>query len=200
MIEIEIPGYKKLRLDHLVLDYNGTIAVDGEIVEGVKENLDSLSQKLSIHVLTADTFGSVEANLQGLPCQLSVLPMENQDAAKLRYVEALGTGAVVTIGNGRNDAGMLKVAVLGIAVLQEEGTAMAAFTSADLCITSISEALDLLLHFSMEEIREVGALAADTVDAVLTAEFGGEALGVDLCALDAINMVPRQKGKRKKDK
>ena len=28
---IEIPGYKTLGLDYLVLDYNGTIAVDGLI-------------------------------------------------------------------------------------------------------------------------------------------------------------------------
>ena len=60
--------------------------------------------------------------------------------------------------------------------------------------------LDLVLHFSMEEIREAGALAADTVDAVLTAEFGGGALGVDLTGLDAINIVPRSNGKSKKDK
>jgi hypothetical protein len=29
MIEIDIPGYKKLQLKNLVLDYNGTLACDG---------------------------------------------------------------------------------------------------------------------------------------------------------------------------
>lgn len=29
MIDIEIPGFAHLQLDHLVLDYNGTLARDG---------------------------------------------------------------------------------------------------------------------------------------------------------------------------
>ena len=36
---IEIPGYKTLDLDYLVLDYNGTIAVDGLIPPAIKERL-----------------------------------------------------------------------------------------------------------------------------------------------------------------
>ena len=35
MIEIDIPGYKTLHLEHLVLDYNGTLAVDGVLIDGV---------------------------------------------------------------------------------------------------------------------------------------------------------------------
>ena len=32
-MKIEIPGYKELDLNYLVLDYNGTIAMGGEIKE-----------------------------------------------------------------------------------------------------------------------------------------------------------------------
>jgi soluble P-type ATPase len=35
VIEIEIPGRGTYRLRHPVLDVNGTIAVEGELVEGV---------------------------------------------------------------------------------------------------------------------------------------------------------------------
>lgn len=54
MIEINIPRYRKLRLKHIVLDYNDTIACDGELIAGVKENLTALADKLQVHILTAD--------------------------------------------------------------------------------------------------------------------------------------------------
>ena len=59
MLEVTIPGHKTLNLSHLVLDYNGTIACDGRILEGVKERLETLAQSLEVHILTADTFGGV---------------------------------------------------------------------------------------------------------------------------------------------
>ena len=46
---IEIPGYKTLDLDYLVLDYNGTIAVDGLIPPAIKERL------LLLHVFSRQT-------------------------------------------------------------------------------------------------------------------------------------------------
>ena len=36
MMTIEIPDYKTLELEYLVVDYNGTLAVDGEIGETFK--------------------------------------------------------------------------------------------------------------------------------------------------------------------
>ena len=52
MIYIEIPGRKLLSISHIVLDYNGTIAEDGELIEGVKERLLKLKENVDIHVLT----------------------------------------------------------------------------------------------------------------------------------------------------
>ncbi|MBW1836779.1 MAG: hypothetical protein JRI99_07480 [Deltaproteobacteria bacterium] len=79
MIEIAIPGYRKLKLDHLVMDYNGTLAVDGKITDGVKECLEVLAENLQLHVITADTFGKVRSALKGVSCELSILPVNNQD-------------------------------------------------------------------------------------------------------------------------
>ena len=42
MIQIDIPGYKTLRIKYLVLDVNGTLACDGKLVPGVKERIDQL--------------------------------------------------------------------------------------------------------------------------------------------------------------
>jgi soluble P-type ATPase len=60
MVEVVISGYKALLLKHLVMDYNGTLAQDGVMLNGVQERLISLSAQLHVHVVTADTFGISE--------------------------------------------------------------------------------------------------------------------------------------------
>jgi len=78
MIEINIPGYKNFRFEHLVLDFNGTLAFDGRLIDGVNQDLLGMSNHLCIHVLTADTFGSVKAELCGIPCDVSILAEDRQ--------------------------------------------------------------------------------------------------------------------------
>ncbi|MBN2297969.1 MAG: ATPase P [Deltaproteobacteria bacterium] len=146
MLTIEIPGYKKLDCEHLVLDYNGTIACDGKVIAGVRERLERLAESLNIHVLTADSFGSAHQELKGYPCDLIVIGSENQDKGKLDYIRKLGTSSTVCVGNGRIDRLMLKQACLGIAVCQEEGASSQALLSADIVCPHILSALDLLLH------------------------------------------------------
>lgn len=58
MLNIEIPGREPLALCHLVLDYNGTIAVDGKLLPELAAPLGELSRTLEVHVLTADTYGT----------------------------------------------------------------------------------------------------------------------------------------------
>ncbi|HTQ74042.1 MAG TPA: hypothetical protein VMI74_07125 [Burkholderiales bacterium] len=144
MLELDIPGFASLRLEHLVLDYNGTLAVDGRLLRGVGRRLRALSRALEIHVVTGDTFGAARAALAGLPCRVSILPSRGQDRAKRAYVARLGPGRTVCVGNGRNDRLMLKAAALGIAVLQREGAASVTLAAADVVVPSIAEALDLL--------------------------------------------------------
>jgi soluble P-type ATPase len=146
MLDISIPGYKDLRLEHVVLDYNGTLACGGEILQGVRPSLEALAKDLEIHVVTADTFGKVRSRMESSPCKLVVLPLDHQDIGKLKYVEQLGGDRVVAIGNGRNDRLMLKRAALGIAVVQEEGAAAETLLAADVVCPSIHAALDLLCN------------------------------------------------------
>ena len=146
MIEINLPGAQLLRLSHLILDYNGTLAADGSLLPGVAERLEILAKHLEIHILTADTFGSVRNQVADLPVQLAVIPPEKQAQAKAAYLEKLGPANAAAIGNGRNDALMLKEAALGIAVMQTEGAATAALLAAEVVTSEIVDALDLLLH------------------------------------------------------
>jgi len=112
MIEIIIPGYRSLHLQHLVMDYNGTLAQDGLLLDGVRSRLESLAEHLRLHVITADTFGMAGSQLNGLPCELVILPVEQQAQGKLAYVDSLGRDKVVAIGNGRNDRLMIASAAL----------------------------------------------------------------------------------------
>jgi soluble P-type ATPase len=146
VLTFDIPGYKILRLAHLVMDYNGTLAVDGKLIDGVGPRLENLSKDLEIHVITADTFGLVQQQMAGLPCQVSVLGKDNQDEAKLNYVRELGLEQTVCIGNGRNDRLMLKAVALGLAVVLAEGIAGETIQAADVICRNINDALDLLLH------------------------------------------------------
>jgi len=146
MIVIDIPGHKKLALEHLVLDYNGTLACDGKLCSGVKELLNRLAGKLAVHVLTADTFGTAGAELKGIACELFILPVDCQEVGKLGYVKKLDAARSVCVGNGRNDRLMLKEAALGIAVILDEGAAVEALTAADVVCAGVVPALELLCN------------------------------------------------------
>jgi len=145
MLEFAIPGYGEPQIHHLVLDFNGTLARDGKLIPGVADRLAQLASFVTVHVITADTFGSVAEEMESLPCTLAHIPSSGQDKAKNAYVEKLGPETVAAIGNGRNDHLMLASAALGMAVIQEEGSATAALLAADLVIRDILAALDLLI-------------------------------------------------------
>lgn len=147
MIHLSIPGNADtLHLEFVVMDYNGTLAKDGDLLPGVREKLKELSALLELHIITADTFGRVQSELEGMPCKYIILPPDRQDLAKAEYVQALGPERTVCIGNGRNDCEMLKMAALGIGVIQEEGAALWALMAADVVCRSFTDAADLLLQ------------------------------------------------------
>ncbi|MDR4504720.1 MAG: hypothetical protein MRK01_08015 [Candidatus Scalindua sp.] len=146
MIEIDIPGFRKMALGHLVCDYNGTLACDGTILSEVIPLVRRLSRIMKIHIVTADTFGTARNSVSGLPVCLSILPQENQDECKRAFVEKLGAMTTVCVGNGRNDRLMLKEAALGICLIQAEGACVTTLLCADIVSTSAREALELLLN------------------------------------------------------
>lgn len=146
MLELSIPGREALQLENLVLDYNGTLALDGKLLMGVADRLVELAERLDIHVITADTFGLAAVELGSLPVTLQIIGKGDQAAAKLNLVESLGAGRVAAVGNGANDALMLKRAALGICILGAEGAATPTLLASDVVVRSPGDALDLLLH------------------------------------------------------
>ena len=142
-VEVAIPGRKRpLRIEHVVFDFNGTLAVEGRLVRGVAARLKALAARADVVVMTADTFGMVGRALAGSPVAVHIV---RGGAEKRRFVESLGCRTVAAVGNGANDVPMLRAAGLGIAVLGDEGTSGEAVRVATVVARDINVAIDLLL-------------------------------------------------------
>jgi len=145
MISIDIPGWGNLEVECVVFDLNGTLTEDGKVFPGVKERIQSLSEKLKVYILTADTLGTARETLQDLQAELVIIPGEGSKKGKLDFLMTLRPEATVAVGNGNNDQLMLKESGLGIAVLQGEGMSRVAMENADIIVKDIFDAFDLLL-------------------------------------------------------
>jgi P-type E1-E2 ATPase len=144
MIEISIPGRGTLKLEHLVSDVNGTLTIDGQLPDGLARTLGSLRDRLQVHLLTADTFGRQHLIDKQLGLNAVRVRPGGEGEQKAQFVEHLGAAGVVAIGQGANDAAMLKASALGICILSNEGAATETLLSADLIAPDIFSALDLL--------------------------------------------------------
>lgn len=145
---IDIPGYKKLQITTLLLDYNGTIAEDGVIRSAVRERLQKLSKELSIYVLTADTHRTARAQCEGLDLKVHTFPVGSAMDAKRAVLDEIGGEVCVfaCMGNGRNDVRMFENAALSIGIIDREGAYSGLLKTADLCVNSTEDGLDLLLY------------------------------------------------------
>ena len=144
MLELTIPGRGELRIGHLVTDVNGTLALDGVLPDGLAKRIGLLRDRLQIHLLTADTHGRQSVIDGQLNLTAGRITGGNEAQQKADYVKNLGANFVVAIGQGANDALMLKEAALGICVLSKEGVATETLLAADLLVPDIFSALDLL--------------------------------------------------------
>ena len=144
LIELNVPGRGTIQLRHLVCDVHGTIALDGRLIEGVARALAALRDRLELHLLTADTHRTRQAIETRLGIQATLISRGEEAEAKAAQVRALGADQVVAIGQGANDAGMLREAAIGIALLSKEGLAVETLQAADLVVENIHAALDLL--------------------------------------------------------
>ena len=123
MLTIDIPGMRLLELEHLVLDLNGTLAQDGEVLDGRRGGgrgacAGAARRGRSQPTPTARPMSC--SRPLGLE-HVHVIARGREAEAKLDLVDELGGDSVVAIGNGANDALMLRDAALGIAVIGGEG-------------------------------------------------------------------------------
>jgi len=126
------------------MDVNGTLAIDGQLMNGVAGKIATLRDKLTIHLLTADTHGKQAAIDQQLGLTAVRIMPGGESQQKADYVRKLGSEKVTAIGQGANDAQMLDAAKLGICVMSIEGVAKETLLAADLIAPDILSALELL--------------------------------------------------------
>lgn len=143
---VDVPGRGIFEIKHLILDFNGTMAKDGVLLPGVEERLNSLAEHLTVHILTADTFSTGQSACRNVKASIHILAPGEGATQKQRFIEKLGPENTVAVGNGTNDALMLKGAALGIIVLGPEGASIKALQAADVVVTDICHGLDMLLH------------------------------------------------------
>jgi P-type E1-E2 ATPase len=144
MIKVVVPGLGDYNLEHLVMDVNGTLAIDGQLMPGVAEKISSLRDHLTIHLLTADTHGRQSIIDRQLDLTATRITPGSESLQKADYVRRLGSESVVAIGQGANDAEMLAAARLGICVISLEGVAKETLLACDLIAPAILSALELL--------------------------------------------------------
>lgn len=145
MIEVNVPGWRMLSLENVLCDFNGTLATDGALEQGVGQRLEALAQQAHVVVLTADTHGTAHEALAGLPVEVRVIEPGQEAMAKRFALDEFGAMSTAFLGNGANDEKALAAAGVGIAVLGGEGACGASISAADMVVLRPVDALDLLL-------------------------------------------------------
>ncbi len=137
-------GVGEIELSTIILDLNGTIAIDGQIVIGVKERIEKLKELgFKIYLFTGDQRGNaaMQAEKLGIEVEKATTADEKETLTK-----KLDVDHTVAIGNGRIDIGTFKPCKLRIGTLQREGIHVGILEHIDILVPSINDALDLLIN------------------------------------------------------
>jgi soluble P-type ATPase len=146
MIELDIPGRGLIKLEHLVTDVGGTLTLDGRLLDGLIRKLKLLQDRLQIHLVTANTYQTQDLVDHQLKIRSVRISRGEEALQKAAYINRLGSVNVVAIGQGANDAAMLKTAIIGIGLVSQEGITVETLQSADILVPDIHAALDLLFN------------------------------------------------------
>ncbi|OQX54898.1 MAG: hypothetical protein B5M53_05255 [Candidatus Cloacimonas sp. 4484_209] len=144
MIEIDIPGVTNLNIKNVVFDVNGTLAVDGKIDSTTKKKLQDISHKVNVYILTADTYGTIFHEMKDTGINITKITPLDEAKQKEKFVKKLGEKKTIAVGNGANDALMLKTSALGICVIDREGAFVQSIQNADIVIFGKENVFELL--------------------------------------------------------
>lgn len=143
-MKYQVPGMGELELKTVILDLNGTISVNGNLVEGVHERLAKLRElQYKIILFTGNTRGDAD----DIARDLGIDWVQAKDAdAKADEARKLEPETCVSIGNGLIDLELMKAVKLRIVTLQAEGVHVQTLLNSDIVIPTINDALDLLIN------------------------------------------------------
>ncbi|ASJ09253.1 HAD family hydrolase [Thermococcus siculi] len=137
---MEIPNYGKLEFKAVLFDLNGTLGESGRMGEEVRHLLERLADRYTVVVLSADTFGTLEEELKGLPVRI-----ERVSSGVEKAEIARGYAPYAAVGNGNNDVAMLEGAELAFCVIGREGATVEALLASDIVVTDVKDAIAMLL-------------------------------------------------------
>lgn len=145
MILIQRPGQPPIDIEHLLIDYEGTLASDGRVHPKAKDKINLLAKRISVYILTKGEREKIEEQLRKLKAEILFFTEGDASREKLDLLRKLGPERTVAIGNGVDDAPMLEEAGFSICVIGREGASGETLKRADMVVTDILDALDFLL-------------------------------------------------------
>jgi len=146
----DIPQVGKIEIRNIILDLNGTLAVHGKIVPGVKERLKKLKELgIQVVLFTGDHRNNADKLCQELGITFKKAKSREEKEALL--LEEFDPEYTAAIGNARIDNGKFKAAKLAIGTLQSEGIHTEILKYIDVLVPSINDALDIFIDKSALE-------------------------------------------------
>ena len=141
---INVPETGKYEIENIVFDYNGTIAINGEIISGILEKIVKLTEVFNVAIITADTFNTVRKAFKNTNVNIHIIDNENGTIQKKEFIKNIGSNKTIALGNGRNDQLMLKEAIISIAILNDEGVSLKALNNADFLLKDINHFFEMI--------------------------------------------------------
>lgn len=143
-MRIDIPNVDVFNIENIVFDFNGTLATDGKVPPRVYRQILGLTQDFNVYIVTADTFDTVKEIFSGTEVQVKVVSKDHGLIDKKSLIESLNAKETIALGNGSNDALMLKVSGISIAVLGNEGLSLKALENSDVMIKNINDFFEMM--------------------------------------------------------
>ncbi len=145
MIRIERPELSPVEIEFVLIDFEGTLAIDRRVHPKAKDKINLLSKRAKIYILTKEKKELIEERLRKVKAEIVYLSESGSSQRKLDLLRQLGPARCAGIGNGADDAAMIKEAGIGISIIGKEGSAGEAVRNSDLVFIDILDALDFLL-------------------------------------------------------
>ena len=147
MRKINIPNYGIITIKNILFDINGTLQFQGKISPELIIKFNELKKKFKIYLISADTRGNLKNIAEMLDVDYIKIQSQGITEAEAKNNELirLGKDVTVAVGNGNNDALMLKNAILGIVILGNEGATIKSIINSDVVLPSPISVIDFLL-------------------------------------------------------
>lgn len=145
MILIQRPGQQPIEIEFLLIDYEGTLSIDGRVHPKAKDKINLLSKRLKVHILIKGQKEKAEDRLKKVKAEGLFLQEGDASREKLHLLKKLGPEKTAAIGNGVDDAPVLEEAGFSICVIGKQGASGETLKRADVVVTDILDALDFLL-------------------------------------------------------